>query len=204
MIRTALTFIQKELETFILDKIQNDDYLPGTVVELNSIISSDGTVRTDAKSHIDIMLVRVNEEKREGLHPYYLPTSDKKNYQQVKPPVEVELTLLFIANNTNYETSLRDLTMVLSFFQSNSVFDGQLFPNLNASVLDPDKKSWQVIDKLIFRMINYSLEQQNNLWAMIGAKYMPSLLYTVSLLSIFNQERDRLIRPIVEQNIKDS
>lgn len=186
MIRTALEFIKTELDTYIADR-ENDpaNYAPGNIVELTSIISPNGTININNNKHITVMLVGIEEERREGKRPFIVPTDNNK-FLKLNPPVEINLFLLFIAHSSDYETALRDLSSVICFFQSNVVFDEQRFPNLNGSVAEPDIKPWQLIERLSFRLSNFSFEQQNNLWGMFGGKYLPSAVYKMNLLTVFD------------------
>lgn len=186
MIRTALEFIQKELDAYITDREQDpSSYAAGTVVDLKSIIKPDGTINVTETSHVTIMLVGIEEERREGKRPYYTPTDDKQ-FKRLNPPVELDLSILFVGHNSDYPTCLRDISDVIAFFQSNSVFDAQKYPGLNSTVADPVNKPWQMIERLSCRLCSLSFEQQNNLWALLGSKYMPSVVYKINMLTVFD------------------
>ncbi|PSL44788.1 uncharacterized protein DUF4255 [Chitinophaga niastensis] len=187
MIRTALEFIKKELEAYMVEREQDlAHYGPGNIVDLKPLMTAGGTLNIDEATHISIMLVGVEEERREGKRPYFVPVpTDNKKFYQLNAPVELELSVLFAAHNKFYETALRDLSDVVSFFQSNSVFDEQKYPSLNASVTMPANRPWQLIERLSFRLMNMSFEQQNNLWGMLGAKYLPYVVYKISMLTVF-------------------
>lgn len=122
-----------------------------------------------------MLLAGVEEERREGKRPVFVPTADKQ-FLRLNPPLELDLMVVFAAQNSNYETALRDLSDVAAFFQANPVFDQKNFPDLNSAVVDLDKKPWQVIEKLYFYLCNFSFEQQNNLWTMHGGRYIPSVV----------------------------
>ena len=204
MIRTALEFIQGELDAYIADRENNPgDYAPGSIVDIRSIVLPNGNLNLDNNKHITIMLAGMEEERREGKRPHILPTSDNKFFS-LNPPVEINLFLLFIAHSSDYATALRDLSDVISFFQANIVFDEQRFPNLNASVEQPAEKPWQLIERLSFRLSNLSFEQQNNLWAMLGGKYVPSALYKASLLTAFDTKSKQVSAPVTELGITEN
>lgn len=186
MVRTALEFIRKELEAFIVSR--EDDpahYSVPNVVDLQAMAAANGTVNLDDSTHITMMLVGVDEERREGKHPVYLPTDDN-GYRKLHPPVEINFFLLFAAHHSDYPTALRDLSDVIAFFQYNSVFYEPKFPQLNASVTEPQRFPWRRIERLSFTIHNLSFEQQNNLWSMLGVKYLPSIVYKVKLLTVFD------------------
>lgn len=200
MIRTALEFIKKELDQYIADREQDTiNYLPGTIVELSPVVSPNGeTIITDA-FHVTIMLVRIEEERREGKRPHFIAIDDNQ-MKKLNPPVELNLYLLFVASSGNYETALRDSSSIAAFFQANPVFDEERFPGLNASALDPVNKPWQLIDRLSFRLEDLSFEQQNNLWAMLGGKYIASLVYKAHMLTVFETKSDKVEPAISELN----
>ena len=204
MIRTALEFIKKELDAYIAAR-ENDlaNYAPGTIVDLKSLVSLSGNINADGNKHITVMLVGIEEERREGKRPQVIP-ADNNNFITLSPPIEINLHLLFVAHSSDYETALRDLSDVIAFFQSNVVFDEQRFPDLNASVTQPDLKPWQLIDRLSFRLSNLSFEQQNNLWAMFGGKYMPSAVYKATLLTVFDTKSREMLKPITQLGVLEN
>ncbi|HEX6848787.1 MAG TPA: DUF4255 domain-containing protein [Chitinophagaceae bacterium] len=203
MIRTTLEFIQNELEAYIVEREQDlAHYSPGHVVDLKSIITPGGEVNLDDNFHITIMLVGLEEERREGKRPVFVERG--KHKLKLNPPVELDLFVLFVAHQTNYETALRDLSGVISFFQSSSVFDEQRCPSLNSTVIDPQNKPWRLIEKLIFNLYSLSFEQQNNLWAMLGSKYIPSVVYKMKMLSVFDNRSKEKATPITELNFNEN
>jgi len=204
MIRTALEFIQKELETYFVDREQDPaNYSAGNVVILSPLLGLDNAVLVDRGTHVSAMVVGITEERREGKRPYYLPI-DEKNFAKVNPPVELELFILFVAHNSNYETALRDLSTVVCYFQANPVFDEQKYPALNATVVDPVAKPWQLIKRLSFRVVSLTFEQQNNLWAMLGGKYLPSVVYKMTLLNVFDDRPKEAKVAIEELNLNEN
>jgi hypothetical protein len=204
MIRTALEFIKKELDAYIAAR-ENDlaNYAPGSIVDLNAVVAPNGNVNVDNNKHISVMLVGVEEERREGKRPYILP-AENNNFITLNPPIEINLHLMFVAHSGNYETALRDLSDVIAFFQSNTVFDEARFPDLNAGVIQPDIKPWQLIERISFRLLNLSFEQQNNLWAMFGGKYMPSAVYKMTLLTVFDTKSRAMATPITQLGVQEN
>jgi hypothetical protein len=198
MIRTALEFIQKELEAYIIDREQDPaEYANGQVVDIKSVVLPNGNMNVNEIYHITMMLVGIEEERRESKRPRYVQREDNQ-LLRLNPPLEIDVYLLFAAHKEDYPTALRDLTDVLAFFQANNVFDEQKYPSLNASVEHPVQKPWQLIDKLIFNLHSFSFEQQNNLWAMLGAKYIPSVVYKMKMLTLFDTRSKELSAPVTE------
>ena len=179
------------------------NYTTGHVVDLKSIVSPNGNFNISETTHVTIMLVNVEEERREGKQAYYAPTDDKK-FLRLNPPVEIDLFILFVANNSDYPTALRDLSDVIEFFQSHSVFDSQKYPSLNAKVADPTNKPWQLIDRLSFKLVSLTFEQQNNLWGMLSSKYIPSVVYRVKMLTVFETKSDDKVAAVSELNFVEN
>lgn len=204
MIRTALEFIKKQLDAYIVEREQDAaNYNVNAVVELQSIVTPEGTFAAQDTSHITIMLAGLEEERREGKRPQYRPTDDKQ-FIKLNPPVELDLFVLIIAHKKDYGTALRDLSDTISFFQANPVFDQEKNPSLNAGVLEPDKKPWQLIDRLVFTLHTLSFEQQNNLWGMLGSKYIPSVVYKMKMITVFETKGKEKTPAITEMNFTEN
>ncbi len=204
MIRTALEFVKKQLDAYIVEREQDAaNYNVNAVVELQSIVTPEGTFAAQDTSHITIMLAGLEEERREGKRPQYRPTDDKQ-FIKLNPPVELDLFVLIIAHKKDYGTALRDLSDTISFFQANPVFDQEKNPSLNAGVLEPDKKPWQLIERLVFSLYTLSFEQQNNLWAMLGSKYIPSVVYKMKMITVFETKGKEKTPAITEMNFTEN
>ncbi|GAA4316820.1 hypothetical protein GCM10023149_14060 [Mucilaginibacter gynuensis] len=204
MIRTTLEFIKKELEAYIVEREQDPaNYSIGNVVDLKSIVLPNGDINVSDSTHVTLSLVNIEEERREGKQSYFVPTDDKK-FIQLNPPVELDLYLLLVANNSDYPTALRDLSNIIAFFQSHTVFDAQKYPSLNQSVVDPVNKAWQVIERLSVKLVSLTFEQQNNLWGMLSSKYIPSAVYRVKMLTVFETRSDEKVAAINELNFVEN
>jgi hypothetical protein len=204
MIRTALEFIKKQLDGYMVEREQDTaNYNTDTVVEMQSIVAPDGTIIDQDAKHITIMLAGLEEERREGKRPHYKPTDDKQ-FLKLNPPVELDLFVLFVAHKKDYGTALRDLSDVISFFQAYPVFDQEKNPSLNATVLEPDKKPWQLIERLVFTLHTLTFEQQNNLWAMLGSKYIPSVVYKMKMITVFDTKGKEKTPAITEMNFTEN
>lgn len=199
MIRTALEFVKQELDAYMVGR-EPDIYTTGNVVNVAPLMHPDNSSGLDANKHISLALVNVEEDRLEGKAPYIMPTPDKK-YVMLNPPITLNLYLLFAAHSNTYDTALRDLSAVISFFQANPVFDEANYPNLNASVIQPNEKPWQQIERLSFTLHSMTFEQQNNLFSTLGTKHIPSVVYKVRMITIFETISRRRAEPITEIGI---
>ena len=140
----------------------------GSISEMGSGNNSD-----NADKDIIISLINVEENRI---------SRDPVNFTRVgtslllkNPAVHLNLTLMFTAlrSETAYGTALQNLQRVIQFFQAKYVFD-----HANTPLLDPG------IEKLILEMITISFEQLNQLWAVLGGKYLPSVIYRMRMITI--------------------
>ena len=89
------------------------------------------------------------------------------------PKVFLNLYVLFSVNVANYSEALKRLSLIIQFFQYKNVFNITNSPGLDAG-----------IEQLIADMYSLSFEQSNQLWATLGGRYIPSVLYKVRLVAI--------------------
>lgn len=171
MIDEAIKFIEKELNGFFRFRF-------GSIEDkavASALVNQDGTPALREENRVVIMLVDLQEEgilKNSGI-PHSL-----RNGGFVKSPLPVHLNLYLLFGSSfspgNYHESLRYLSEVIRFFQTRTVFDRSGFPALQQTA----------IDKLVFEMYHPDYQARNNLWSTIGAKYIPSVIYKVKMLTI--------------------
>ncbi len=179
MINEALTCLTEEINEYFKNRLK----LSEDKVILSGIISQDGSVAIKEENKIVITLVNLEEE------PVSRNTSLMNNRSggNAAPPVKIHLYLLFSAYfaPSNYQEGLQFISFVISFLQEKNVFTSANTPRLDSS-----------IDKISIEMVSLSIEKLNNLWATLGAKYMPSVLYKMRMLS-FSNTNAREFRPPV-------
>jgi hypothetical protein len=196
MIRTALEFIKSELSTYCFMKEPLIYPSVGSVLKVSGFYSPSGSSTVDLDKHLQLTLVNLEEERLEAVRPYFVRTEDDK-FRQLRAPVTVNLYLLFTATAIDYLESLHDISNVIGFFQVNSTFQKDRYPALNASVSDPLTRPWRLIDRLDVTMHSLTLEQQNNLWAALGTKHLPHVMYKVRMLTFFDTQGE-VAEPITE------
>ncbi len=82
------------------------------------------------------------------------------------PPLKLHLHLLFAAHFTHYDQALKYLALLLTFFQSHPHFAVDRSPSMPAG-----------LDNLALDLLTLNYEQLNQLWAFVGAKQLPSVVY---------------------------
>ena len=135
---------------------------------LSGILSADGSVAIREENKIIITLVNVEKETINGNNA--LPN--------VAVPLNINLYVLFSAyfSAGNYSEALRFLSFVMGYLQQKNVFSRSNTPQMDSHMV-----------KLVFEMENLSTERMNNLWASLGAKYMPSVLYKMRMLTMMGR-----------------
>lgn len=198
MIRTALEFLSDELNLYLKRKDPTNFGNVDAVV-LSGLMKPDGTFalptnQGDENFKVILTLINLEEDRITDSQTYYQRVNDR--IQVVNPPINLNAYVLFSVLATNYLTALRLLSYVISFFQSNTVFDSVQYPQMNAKV--EATNPWQKVGKLLVNLHPVTFEQQNNLWAALGAKYMPSVIYKIRTISFTDYEPKSDAPPVTE------
>ncbi|MCD6066910.1 MAG: hypothetical protein K0S33_1736 [Bacteroidetes bacterium] len=168
MIDIALQAVAVELNEFFRIKFGIQE----NRVVVSNLVNQDGSQAVKDENRIILSMVMIQEEK----------TGSYKNAGSIPPggvkPVYLNLYLLFSASfNEKLNTeALKFISAVIAFFQSKPVFTSQNTANLGAG-----------LEKLTFEISNLTVQEQSNLWSTLGAKYMPSVLYKVRVVTIDQQ-----------------
>jgi hypothetical protein len=107
----------------------------------------------------------------------------KKENNQIlfkNPPIYLNLTLMFAATSTDYDSSLISIERIVLFFQKNRFFSIE-----NSDALQAFNELHNInIEKMTFEMVNMGLDQLHQLWSGLGGHYMPSVLYKMRMLQL--------------------
>lgn len=102
------------------------------------------------------------------------------------PGIFLNVYLLIGANKEQYNIGLQRISQVISFFQRNSIFNESQIPNLSDFGLD----------KIIFDLHSTNFEELNQLWGIMGGKYIPSVVYKMRL-AYFDSIEEGMEIPLV-------
>jgi hypothetical protein len=168
MLDKAIRFIQNRIVT---DQFNGE--VPEPVV-MGSIFNEKGEPLIGS-GVVGLMISNIEEERIFKAQLQKQKRTDN-DIEVANPETKLNLFILVAANpgaNTgSYDTALKRLSEVITYFQGTSFFDKTDYPDL-----DP-------IEYLIVELFSLSFEQQNQLWASLGAKYMPSVVYKIRLVVI--------------------
>ncbi len=201
MIEPTMSFLCDQLNKFIFvkDPLGTAGASTGVVI-LDAIVNQKNEPTHAGGDHVFMNLVNIEEETvGKSQLPYFRSADDKLNVQNpdIKLNLYVQLSAFSestLGGTVPYSRALKLLDQVILFFQYRNVFQGTHYPAL--------KKAG--IEKVIVDPISLTFEQLNHLWATLGAKYLPSVLYKVRTLTFretgVNPEQP-LIQEIIAQDI---
>ncbi len=175
MLDVALQFIQDELNSYIANRTGSTT----AVVKMSSVVDELGKYAID-EGNIGAAVINMEEERTLKSHlPEYVNTAGQQVVSE--PDLRLNLYVLFAANFKLYDVALRYLSHVLTFFQAHPFFISEQYPGL-----DPR------IEKLTVELQSLTYEQLNQVWAFIGGKQLPSVIYKIRLVTL----RDEAIKEI--------
>lgn len=191
MIDLALTFLNTQLDNYLrakLDPATSTPFIQLANIAWNDADTSLNTNGASNSASAFITLVNI-EEDRISKSPEPFTRLQNNNIVYRNPQVYLNLFLLFSVNLSSYSESLKQLSLIIQFFQYKNVFTPLNSPGL------PDG-----IEKLILDLSTLSFQDMNNLWGILGSKYLPSVMYKLRLIKIsedFAMGDASLIREIV-------
>jgi len=166
MIHVVLSAVVSSLNEYI----RNELNLQEDVVILTNAVDLSGNLNSQIDNKLCVFLQNMDEERviRNGGYQSYVGSN---------PPKHFNLHVMFLANfpDPNYLEALRYISLVLEFFQGTQVFDKFNLPTLSTNV-----------EKLSFEFVNFTFDELNSVWSVLGLKYMPSAVYKIKLLSFTN------------------
>jgi hypothetical protein len=184
MIHTCLSFLTNELNDYL--KLRTGSPTVDRVY-LTSVATEGGGVVIPNKS-LGVSLINI-EEDRVYKDQKSTIINNHGNVERLNPEIKLNLYVLISANFQNadaedstddYVEGLKQLSWIISFFQAKNVFTPENSPKL--ADFDPN------LIKLVVELYSYSFEQLYNFWSVVGAKYLPSVLYKIRILTF--QERE--------------
>ena len=176
IIYQALNSVTKELNDHLIRR-----FLLKTqkAAVLNTILNQDGSIPEDCLNKIVVSLINLEHETSIPYNPIYVAKEKKEDgYTRMKDlPFNFNLDVLITAvfESSNYNEGLKFLSEAIYFFQRKNVFTKANTPHLD-----------QNIQELAFELVKLSYHQEHSLWGALGAKYMPSVLFKIRLLSFQN------------------
>ena len=180
MIYESLNCVAEELNEYFKSKLRISE----DKVVLSGIVNQDGTIAIQGENKVLMTLINTEKEPSVKSNAF---AGGARTFANTASSMSVNLYVLFSSYFTgaNYPEALRFLSFVIAFLQEKNVFS-----LTNTPRLDPG------IEKLTFEMESLTSEKLNNVWSTLGAKYMPSVVYKIRMLT-FDSSVIREYRPAV-------
>lgn len=172
MLKKALQFTSDVLNQFLVNKFQLDD----KKVILNNIIEADGSVPQVNQNKVVITLINI---EKETARPFYVRNQklDNGSFADRSLSEKYNLDILITSSFDNYLETLSFLNGVILFFQVNTFLDSTYSASFP-----------QGLSKLEFEIEKLSYHQMHSLWSAMGAKYQPSVIYKLRLITLQGDE----------------
>ena len=171
VIDTALTFLAAEVNAHLLKRSGS---------ELGAVgigpVADDRGLWTVPQDTVRLTLFQIDEERttREQLPERTLLGGREVT---LPPPLKLNLVLLFAGRFQQYDQALRTLSLILTFFQARPLFTPASSPALPEGV-----------ERLAMDLLSYGPEQLNQMWACLGAKHLPSVIYRLRMVVLQDVE----------------
>lgn len=186
MIDAALALLAGQLNQHFRRSFQVTEDL----VVLSGLYESASTPNAIAENKLVLFLTGI--ERDTAAHPTDRRVSNATSLLQERPPIYLNLLLICAANfsGASYTEALKFLSGAITFFQGKPVFDHQ-----NASEMDPR------LERLALNIENLGYGEMNNLWAIHGGHYLPSVLYRVRMVALDSGQIDRRTVPAIAPSV---
>ena len=185
MIDQVLNNIVTRLNGFIDTTVP--DVVLGNLAQMGSGTES---ILESIEDKVVISVVNIQQESTLRNSPSNRPIyDDSGGIQGVArhPALFLNVYVLIGANKSNYNTALLRISQVLGFFQRNPIItfsEMPILPNLG-------------LERIIFDLHSTDFEELNQLWSIMGGKYIPSVVYKMRMAFIDSFEEGATI-PMVK------
>jgi hypothetical protein len=184
MLSHALTIIKNELSKHLADNYgpEYSQVRLGNMAEGFLQISNDGSTNRDM---LCLSMVNIEEEKTLKNLSNHVSNNTTLKVEYENPPIYLNFLILLSATYTDYTNALLVLSRALRFFQSKKVFTqnnvdpGSLTTSAPLNALDQLESF-----KIILDLYSPNLEEINHLWATLGGKQYPFVLYILRVLGL--------------------
>lgn len=181
MIDSALTFLAAEANAHLLKR-------SGSSLGAVSVgpIADDRGLWTVPQDSVRMVLFQIDEERstREQLPERTLIGGREV---ALPPALKLNLVLLLAGRFQQYDQALRSLSLLLAFFHARPLFTPANSPAMPAG-----------FERMAMDLLSYGPEQMNQVWACLGAKHLPSVVYRLRMVVLQDVEPLGTGAPITE------
>ena len=184
MIYQTVSFLKSQLNNYINLKLGSE--LSAGEDKVNYLKLDKVDPLNFPNNSITPILINIEEEKTLRAPNRYLSNAPDGTNFQVNPEIKIDIFLLFITKFSAYEESLKYLSYIIRYFQSNRYFTHQNAPGLS-----------EEIGYLMVELQTMPFRELNEVWNALRTTYLPSVLYKVKML-VYRDEEAKPASEIVE------
>ena len=209
MIDRALLCVVKDVNEHF-HRLENDGV---DRVALCGLVNPDGTIPNETEGRVAMLVTCVEEEKNvaNGATSNSVWRETHKHVERAEKnvdgasinasapaaqiltdPIHLNVHVMVAAMHKRYDTGLGMLSAVIACLREKPVFNHQNTPGL-----DPE------IERLMFNMMKMNYSEMSHLWSGLGAKYVPSALYTMRMLTLGQRQIQRISPEVARINVND-
>ncbi len=169
MIGQTLAFLTDELNAALARRFGT----PGDLVLLGPVTAATGKPPQGTENRIILSLVNVEREPIARNTAQHTREIDGARIQ-APPPLNINLLVMAAANfEGNYTDGLNVLSATLGHFQANPLYTAARNPALPKG-----------LNRLSVEWKEANVETINNLWMVLGGRYLPSVLYLARMIVV--------------------
>lgn len=170
MISAALSHLVAQLNQYLKSNFQ----LVEDVVVVSNLLELDGSVASQANNKLVLTLVNIEKDTVPFRPAGTLRSTDERMLQH-SAPLFLNLYVMLSANfgAGNYAEALKYIGLAIAYFQQRPVFDRHNSPGM-------DRR----IEKLLLDIQNLPIPDLNNVWSLLGGRYLPSMFYKVRMITV--------------------
>ena len=175
MIDKVLDFACSQLNAYLQSKLSLHStdiaIIVSNVSQLNETKSNSGGDDQDPQNAF-VSLINIEEDRISKSPENFVRALDGSVVYK-NPKIFLNLYILFSVNLPSYSESLKRLSYIIQFFQYQNVFTPLTSPSMPEG-----------IDELVFDLMTLSYQDLNNLWGILGSRYLASVMYKMRMISI--------------------
>jgi len=171
MINETFKFLADEINKYLSQKLTLTTDQPVVLGNVGKAFDNDSSGQNALSGKVIMSLINVEEDRVAKQQENFTKNTTGVTYQS--PPVYLNLYVMISVNRTDYGDSLKYLALIIQFFQSQHVFTPVSNPSLDIR-----------IQKMIVDLFSVNFEQLNQIWSVLGGKYLPSVLYKIRQITI--------------------
>jgi hypothetical protein len=187
MFDEVLVLVKNKLNEFLYDHIGKSGSPQGSGEYVSFLEGEKMEPLNFPLNKITPILINVEEEKVLRLADRYEGVVRNGKRTEMNPSIRINLQILFVSRFSNYEQSLKFLSLIVRFFQKNPLFD---------------LESTEEAERLRAELITLPINQQNELWNSLRTTYLPSVLYRISVL-VFRDDETQDYDEVSEIEIRE-